>query len=114
VGEIDVRTFSRDTAFVLGRDTLYAYLVPGHTAGSVVYLFRGVLFLGDAVTRTLWGGFASARRGYSDDARLAAANLATLWPRLPDGAVRYVCTAHAHCHSYSADFLRDVGETGGR
>jgi glyoxylase-like metal-dependent hydrolase (beta-lactamase superfamily II) len=106
--EIDVRPFARDTTFLFGKDTLYAFLVPGHTAGSTVYLFRRVLFLGDAVTHTPWGGFGSARRGYSDDAALAAANLAALWPRLPPGSVRYVCTAHARCRSYSDAFLEDV------
>ena len=64
--DIDVRAFARDTTFVFERDTLYAFVVPGHTAGSTVYLFRGVLFLGDAATHTPWGGFGRARRGYSD------------------------------------------------
>ncbi len=107
-GEVDVRTFAADTAYVVGGDTLRAYLVPGHTPGSTVYLFRGVLFLGDAVTYSRWGGFAPARRGYSDDPRAAAANLARLWPRLPPGAVRHACTAHARCAPFSARFLADV------
>jgi glyoxylase-like metal-dependent hydrolase (beta-lactamase superfamily II) len=103
-----VRTFATDTTFVLGADTLRAYVVPGHTAGSAVYLFRGVLFLGDAVTYSWWRGFAPARRGYSDDPRAAAANLARLWRRLPPGAVRHVCTAHARCAAFTAGFLGDV------
>ena len=106
--DIDVRAFARDTTFVFERDTLYAFVVPGHTAGSTVYLFRGVLFLGDAATHTPWGGFGRARRGYSDDVRVAAANLDSLWTRLTAHAVRYVCTAHAHCAVFSDDFLRDV------
>jgi glyoxylase-like metal-dependent hydrolase (beta-lactamase superfamily II) len=108
LGEVDVRTFSRDTAFVFGRDTLWAYLVPGHTAGSVVYLFRGILFLGDAATYTRWGGFAPARRGYSDDARTAAHNLDALWARLPAGRARYVCTAHAKCAPMTPELLADI------
>lgn len=107
-GAVAVRTFSRDTAFVFGADTVYAYLVPGHTAGSAAYLHRGLLFVGDAMTYGRWGGFGPARRGYSDDAALAARSLRSLWPRLPAGAVRYVCTAHAHCHAYSARFVRDL------
>ena len=106
--DIQVRAFTRDTAFAFGLDTLYAFVVPGHTAGSTVYLFRGMLFLGDAATYTPWGGFARARRGYSDDVRVAAANLESLWDRLPRERVRYVCTAHAHCTAFSDDFLRDV------
>src|SRR5687768_6734118 len=39
----------RDTAFALGSDTLWAFLIPGHTPGSVAYLFRGTLFGGDAL-----------------------------------------------------------------
>jgi hydroxyacylglutathione hydrolase len=107
-GEVDVRTFSRDTTFVFGADTLYAFVVPGHTAGSAVYLFRGILFLGDAATYTRWGGFAPARRGYSDDARTAARNLDALWERLPPHRVGYVCTAHAKCSALTREFLADV------
>jgi hydroxyacylglutathione hydrolase len=107
-GEVDVRTFTSDTAFAFGADTLYAFTVPGHTAGSAVYLFRGTLFLGDAVTYTRWGGFGAARRGYSDDARIAARNLQALWARLPRQKVRYICTAHAKCSPLTLAFLADV------
>jgi glyoxylase-like metal-dependent hydrolase (beta-lactamase superfamily II) len=107
-GELDVRGFTRDTALVLGSDTLRAYLVAGHTAGTSVYLFRGVLFLGDAVTYSRWRGFAPAKPRVSDDPRMAAENLERLWTRLPPGGVRYVCTAHARCAPFSADFLADV------
>lgn len=103
--EIDVHTFEQDTTFVLGTDTLRAYIVVGHTAGSAVYLFRGVLFLGDAVTYRPWSGFAPAKRGFSDDTRAAAINLTLLWPRLPPGAVRFACTAHAQCAPFSQRFL---------
>jgi hydroxyacylglutathione hydrolase len=106
--EVNVRTFSRDTAFVFGRDTLRAYVVPGHTAGSVAYLFRGILFLGDAATYTRWGGFAPARRGYSDDARTAARSLDALWARLPRDTVHSVCTAHAKCSALTPAFLADI------
>jgi hypothetical protein len=75
--------------------------------GSTACRFRGVLFPGDAVTRTWWGGFGPARRGSSDDARLAAQSL-VLWERLPPGAVCYVCTAHGHCSGFTPSFLRDV------
>lgn len=108
VGDVDVRTFSRDTAFAFGRDTLYAFAVPGHTAGSVAYLFRGILFLGDAATYTRWGGFAPARRGYSDDARTAARNLDMLLSRLSPGRVHAVCTAHAKCSRMTPALLADI------
>ena len=106
--EVDVHTFARDTTFVIGTDTLRAYLVAGHTSGSTVFLFRGTLFLGDAVTWSRRNGFAPARRGFSDDTRAAAANLRDLWPRLPTEGVRYVCTAHARCAPFSAAFVSSL------
>ena len=109
-GELTVESFTRDTAFVIGADTLRAYLVTGHTGGSVVYLFRGVLFLGDAVTYTRAGGFAPAQHMSSDDPGAAAKNLASLWPRLPEGKVRYACTAHARCAEFTPTFLKDVAK----
>ncbi len=107
-GELSVTTLDRDTTILIGADTMRAFMLPGHTAGSVVYLFRGVLFLGDAVTYSRAGGFAPAKPGYSDDPRVAAENLTRLWPRLPAGAVRYACTAHAHCTAFTQRFLDDV------
>ncbi|MCY7377864.1 MAG: MBL fold metallo-hydrolase [Gemmatimonadaceae bacterium] len=109
-GELDVHTFTQDTIVVVGADTVRAFQVAGHTPGSVVYLFRGVLFLGDAVTYSRWGGFAPAKRGFSDNPRAGAENLARLWARLPPGAVRYACTAHAHCAPFTSRFLADVAQ----
>ena len=106
--ELDVRTFDGDTLFVIGADTLRAYVVPGHTAGSAVYLFCGILFLGDAATFSRRGGFAPAKRGFSDDTEVARQNLEQLWPRLPAIGVRYVCTGHAQCAPFSSDFLKDI------
>jgi glyoxylase-like metal-dependent hydrolase (beta-lactamase superfamily II) len=106
-GELTLTTFAGDTTFVVGTDTLRAYVVAGHTAGATVYLFRGTLFLGDAVTHSRFGGFAPARRGFSDDRASAKESLDKLWPRLPPG-VRYACTAHARCAPYTRQFLEDV------
>jgi len=107
-GQLDLRSFAQDTAVVIGADTIRAYLVPGHTPGSVVYLFRGVLFLGDAVTWSRRNGFAPARHGYSDDPRAGAINLERLWTRLPAGSVRYACTAHARCARFTPGFQADA------
>jgi glyoxylase-like metal-dependent hydrolase (beta-lactamase superfamily II) len=107
-GELNVQTFGRDTAFVVGDDTVRAYMVAGHTEGSAAYLFRGILFIGDAMTYSSWAGFSSARRGYSDDAATAAESLKRLWPRLPADGVRYVCTAHAACAPFSPELSKDV------
>lgn len=107
-GDLRVLTFSRDTVFVLGRDTLFAFVVPGHTAGSAAYLFRGVLFLGDAATFSRFWGFGPARRGYTDNRALAVESLRRLWSRLPSGSVHHVCTAHAHCRAYTPSLLEDI------
>ena len=107
-GDLALTTFTSDTMFVIGRDTLRAYLVSGHTAGTAVYLFRGILFLGDAVTYSRFGGFAVAKRGYSDNRRAAADNLDRLWERLPRNGVRYACTAHARCALFTQKFIDDV------
>lgn len=109
-GELNVQAFARDTSFVLGADTVRAYLVPGHTAGSVVYLFRGILFLGDAATYSRRDGFGPARPGFSDDASSAADNLDRLWSRIPMESVRYVCTAHARCVPFTGEFLQEVAQ----
>lgn len=53
-----------------------------HTAGSAAYLFRGILFTGDALARTALDGFTSALPAYSDDAPRGAASLATLLDRV--------------------------------
>jgi glyoxylase-like metal-dependent hydrolase (beta-lactamase superfamily II) len=108
-GDLELHGIGQDTTLLLGADTLRAYPVAGHTPGSIVYLFRGVLFLGDAVTWSRWGGFAPAKRGFSADSRAAGRELARLWPRLPPGAVHYACTAHAHCAPF-ATLMHDVGK----
>lgn len=105
---LDIQTFSADTIFVIGRDTLRAYLVPGHTAGSAVYLFREILFLGDAVSWTHARGFGPAHDIYSDDTEVADANLKNLWPRLPIEGVKFVCTAHGRCAKFNASFRAEV------
>jgi glyoxylase-like metal-dependent hydrolase (beta-lactamase superfamily II) len=99
---VSLHAFSRDTTFVFGVDTLRAYLVPGHTAGSAAYLFRGTLFLGDAASASVRGRFTPARTIYSDSRRRARASLRALWARLPEGQVHQVCTAHAHCAPFTA------------
>ncbi|MBD0321001.1 MAG: MBL fold metallo-hydrolase [Gemmatimonadetes bacterium] len=48
LGEVTVRPFAADTVFTFGGDTLRAFLLPGHTPGHAAYLFRRVLFMGDA------------------------------------------------------------------
>lgn len=100
-GDLSITAFSTDTVMMLGADTLRVYLVPGHTAGATAYLFRGILFLGDAITHSTIGGFGPAKRGFTADRAAAIKSLGQLWSRLPEGRVRYACTAHGDCGPFS-------------
>jgi hydroxyacylglutathione hydrolase len=104
-GEVDVETFSRDTAFVLGHDTLRAFELPGHTAGSAAYLFRGVLFVGDALFHSALTGWNPSRRIFTANGKLNRAALGSLRVRIRPYAVRWVCTAHAKCARADSTFM---------
>ncbi len=97
--EVTVLALGQDTTFVLGRDTLRSFAVPGHTPGSTVYLFRETLFAGDAANYGAFSGFRGALRIYSDDVDLSHASMRALFARLDSTGVRVrtVCTAHAKC-----------------
>jgi glyoxylase-like metal-dependent hydrolase (beta-lactamase superfamily II) len=103
-----VRPLSGDTALTFGRDTVHVFSVPGHTAGSTVYLIRGMLLAGDAIYRGFLGGFRPAMSGYSDDTAAAAHSLATLFRRLEPFTVDSVCTAHGRCAAFSPEFRADA------
>lgn len=100
-GALSVHPFSRDTAFALGRDTLHAFVVPGHTAGSAAYLFRGVLFVGDALSYHALTGFRHAEPRVTADVPRSRASIAELWRRTDRYPVRWVCTAHGKCGDYA-------------
>jgi glyoxylase-like metal-dependent hydrolase (beta-lactamase superfamily II) len=106
-GEVAAVTFSADTTLVVGRDTIHAFLVPGHTPGSTAYLVRGVVFAGDALARTPLG-FRHSLPGYSDDVEQAAASLRSLFERLGPHEVRLICTAHGKCSPFNAEFRREA------
>ena len=99
---------SRDTAFALGADTVWAFPIPGHTAGSVAYLFRGVLFAGDAVNYRPMSGFQGARPEMSDDPARSRASVAALWQRLDSTRARTVCSAHAKCAANTSELRRSL------
>ncbi len=107
-GEVEVRAFTTDTAFAFGRDTVRAFPVPGHTAGSAAYLFRGVLFVGDAVAYSYLSGFRPAFGIFTDDPERSRASLASLWERVRPHAPLWVCTAHAKCARADSAFARKV------
>ena len=108
--EVQVRTFSSDTLFAFGRDTLRAFLVPGHTAGSAAYLYRGTLFAGDAIAKTWISGFRPALGRFSVDAAEARRSLEGLQKRIEPFEVSLVCTSHLKCSAATDEFWADVLE----
>ncbi len=107
-GEVDVRPFGADTAFAFGADTVRAFLLPGHTAGSAAYLFRGVLFAGDAIAYNHLSGFQGAKRIFTRDFERSRASLASLFERVKPYDARWVCNAHGKCAAVNPAFIRRV------
>ena len=98
-GEVTVLALGGDTLFALGRDTLRAYTVPGHTPGSTAYVVRETLFIGDAANWGVVQGFRGALRMYADSVDQNRASLRSLLARLDSTGVRWrtLCTAHGKC-----------------
>ncbi len=96
---IGVLAVGRDTTFALGTDTLRAFVVPGHTPGSMAYLFRETLFVGDAANRSLVGDFRGALTIYSDSVEQSRESMRSLFTRLDAAGVPWktLCTAHGKC-----------------
>lgn len=106
--ELDVIPIRTDTAIVLGRDTVFAFPVPGHTPGSTAYLFRGILFAGDAINWRPGSGFQGARVEFSDSVPQSRESLMSLWDRLPLSRMRVLCTAHGKCAVADTALRRQV------
>ena len=96
-GELKLVPVSSDTLIALGRDTVFVFPIPGHTAGSVAFLFREILFGGDAINWRPGSGFQGARPEFSDSIAQNRESLRALWSRLAEDRVRIVCTAHGKC-----------------
>ena len=108
--EIRMRAVRNDTLFVMGRDTLRAYPVPGHTPGSMAYLFRETLFVGDAVNRGVVFGFRGTLSMYSDSVPQSRSSVVSLFARLEASGVpwRTLCTAHAKCAPVDSALLARI------
>ncbi|MFN8570561.1 MAG: MBL fold metallo-hydrolase [Gemmatimonadaceae bacterium] len=98
-GELKIVPVSADTVFALGQDSVRAFPIPGHTAGSTAYLFRETLFAGDAANWRMTSGFRGARSEFSDDVERSRASMASLLNRLDSAGIawRVLCTAHGKC-----------------
>ena len=73
-----------------------AFATPGHTAGSVVYLARGVLFFGDSAGATAAGEVKKAVRIFSKDPAQNIASLKALETRLEPRRAEVLQLAFAH------------------
>ena len=102
-GRLTVDPFANDTAFVLGTDTLWAVSVPGHTAGSAAYVFRGIAFLGDAISDDIRGSVEELEGFFSADVEQGRKSLARFISFVDSAGVEVsrVCTAHGPCVLFS-------------
>lgn len=109
-GEVTVLALGGDTVFALGRDTLRAYAIPGHTPGSMAYLFRETLFVGDAVNWGVIQGFRGALTIYSDSVPQSRTSLRSLLARLDSSGVswRALCTAHGKCSTADSSLRAQI------
>jgi glyoxylase-like metal-dependent hydrolase (beta-lactamase superfamily II) len=80
----------------IGDATIRVYAVPGHTAGSAVYVVNGVLFLGDSAQITSDGEIRPAPWLVTDDRAQNRASLARLQQRLALDGVRIEAMVPAH------------------
>jgi len=83
-------------AFEVGELHVEVFAVPGHTAGSAVYLTRGVLFFGDSAGASKSGQMTKAVRLFSKDSAENVASLKALEARLRPRAAEVKELAFAH------------------
>ena len=107
-GQVTVRPFASDIVFAFGRDTLRAYVLPGHTPGSAAYLFRRVLFLGDAFSWHLIGGIRPADEIFTENSTQNRANVRALLDRVLPLGVDWACNAHAKCARPDSAFVERI------
>ena len=99
-----------ETALEVGGERVLAIPVPGHSLGSVAYLIRGVLFVGDAAS-IRDGRLVPGPRFMSEDPRASERALVHLARRVAGEDVDRVCSAHAGCSAPGAAgaMLHDAG-----
>ena len=73
-----------------------AFAIPGHTPGSMAYLYDGVLFVGDSV-RYVNGKLAPAPAGFSVDRDENRRSLKVLKQALAGLKLDVICTGHEGC-----------------
>lgn len=84
------------TSVTVGGVEITPFLVPGHTAGSAMYLSKGVLFFGDAASGQSDGKIRAAPWIFSDDQAQCKASLEALAKRLSAAGLQVDKLAFAH------------------
>ena len=81
---------------VASDEQVLAFPVPGHTAGSYAYFYKGVLIAGDAMNYR--GGLLEPAPSFvSEDPERGLRSLVALQATLARAKVRTVCTGHGGC-----------------
>lgn len=80
----------------VGDTVIEVFAVPGHTAGSAVFLAHGVLFVGDSASARSGGELEPAPWVFSDDVQTNRASLGVLGKRLQPraGDVAWIAPGH--------------------
>ena len=90
----DVQPVEDGQQIPLGGKSATAFLVPGHSRGSVAWLYSGVLYLGDSADATKEGEMVGAKWLFSDDTALNAASLKQLSERLHGQPIHTLAFSH--------------------
>jgi glyoxylase-like metal-dependent hydrolase (beta-lactamase superfamily II) len=88
--------FKGRTELSIGDKKLVAIPLPGHTPGSYVLLYDGVLFAGDSM-QISDGKLDFAMASFSADMDANRKNVAGLKAALGDASIEFVCTGHQGC-----------------
>lgn len=86
-----------------------AFLIPGHTRGSVAWLYQGVLYLGDSADATTAGDLVGSKWLFSDDTAENAASLRGLADRLQGQPIELLAFAHTGTLQGGAALQRFAG-----
>jgi glyoxylase-like metal-dependent hydrolase (beta-lactamase superfamily II) len=97
-GEVTIDVFVEDGVSVdVGDTVVEVFAVPGHTAGSAVYLVNGVLVLGDSALVNRDGDLVPVAEKRSDDPQMLVESMRALADRLAPRAddVRWLAPSHS-------------------
>ena len=96
IGPTEVIDAQRPIALVGTDRPAIAIPVPGHTRGSVAYLFDGVLFVGDALEYKQ-GRLELPAGPFVEDEAASLRSIAQLPASIGTAELRIICTGHGGC-----------------